>query len=158
MRPQPRLKKYIENFKREINYNHPIVGVHVRGTDQFYYKETFINPLPHYMLHVKDYFDKLELISNIPQRLVFVASDDPTVLISLKIDYPKYEFIGSTYISADQVCNSIRNSNESFWGVLSDIHMLSELDYIVCTLSSAVSFPQTTKISVILSFSQNNIQ
>jgi len=139
MRPQPRLKKYNENFKREIDYGHPIVGVHVRRTDKLDHKEAFLNPLSDYMLHVKDYFDKSELISNVSQRLVYVASDDPSVLPTLKIEYQKYEFIGRTSISGGAICPFNGLSNHSLWGVLSDIHMLSESDYIVCTLSSAVS-------------------
>lgn len=140
MRSQPRLKEFIENFKREINYRHPIVGIQVRRSDKLTYAEALYYPLSDYMIYVKDYFDKLELTERVYQRLVYVASDDPSVLPKLVKEYPKYKFIGSTSIAEIAVSQTTRYSNASLWGVLSDIFILSESDYIVCTFSSAVSY------------------
>ncbi|CAG2173125.1 unnamed protein product [Oppiella nova] len=138
MRPQPRLQRFLNDFKKQINYRHPIVGIHVRRTDKLSYHEALYYPISDYMVSVKDYFHKLELTRQVSQRLVYVASDDPSVLPQLVKEYPNYEFIGSTSISKIAFSQTTRYSNESLWGVLADIFLLSETDYIVCTFSSTI--------------------
>ncbi|CAG2176192.1 unnamed protein product [Oppiella nova] len=138
MRPQPRLQRFLNKFKKQINYRHPIVGIQVRRTDKVSDREALYYPICDYMVSVKDYFDKLELTRQVSKRLVYVASDDPSVLPQFAKQYPNYEFIGSTSISKTAFSQTTRYSNESLWGVLADIFLLSETDYIVCTFSSAI--------------------
>ncbi|CAG2172513.1 unnamed protein product [Oppiella nova] len=138
LRPQPRLEEFIKNFKKQINYRHPIVGIQVRRTDKISYGEALYYPISDYMVSVEDYFDKLELTQQVPQRLVYVASDDPSVLPQLIKQYPNYEFIGSTSNAKIAFSQTTRYSNESLWGILADVFLLSESDYIVCTFSSAI--------------------
>jgi glycoprotein 6-alpha-L-fucosyltransferase len=52
LRPQPRLKNYLDDFKRKINYSHPIVGVQVRRTDKLSLEAVFHRNAD-YMIHVK---------------------------------------------------------------------------------------------------------
>jgi glycoprotein 6-alpha-L-fucosyltransferase len=92
------------------------------------------------MIHVKDFYDKLALTQKVDQRLVYIASDDPSVLSQFRAEYPGYEFIGNIEGSKSAEKHNTRYGNDSLWGALTDIYMLSETDYIVCTFSSAVSF------------------
>ena len=138
LRPQPRLKQFLNRFKNTNDFKHPIVGIHVRRSDKLF-SEALYYPISDYMIHVKDFFDKLSLTVNNINRRVYVASDDPSVLIELKEKYPKYNFIGNSMISEIASKESTRYSNSSLWGVLTDVMMLSQTDYIVCTFSSAVS-------------------
>jgi glycoprotein 6-alpha-L-fucosyltransferase len=84
----------LEDFKRKINYSHPIVGVHVRRTNKLSGEAVFHRNAD-YMIHVKDFYDKLELTQKVNQRFIFIASDDPSVLPQFRAEYPEYEFIGN---------------------------------------------------------------
>jgi glycoprotein 6-alpha-L-fucosyltransferase len=141
MRPQKRLIKYLEDYKKDINYSHPIVGIHVRRTDKVSYAEALFHDIDEYMISVESFYNKLELTSDIKRKLVYVASDDPTVLPQFIERYPEYEFIGSVSIAESIFNPEVRftNNNTTLWGVLSDIYLLAESDYIVCTFSSSVS-------------------
>jgi glycoprotein 6-alpha-L-fucosyltransferase len=138
LRPQKRLIKHLQDLKKSLNFRHPIVGVHVRRTDKLYGEAAF-HSNSEYMIHVKDFYDKLELKQKVDHRLVYIASDDPKVMSQLKADYPDYEFIGNSEGSKLAEKENTRYGNNSFWGALTDIFLLSETDYIVCTFSSAVS-------------------
>jgi glycoprotein 6-alpha-L-fucosyltransferase len=138
LRPQPRLSNYLNDFKRKINYRHPIVGVQVRRTDKLSGEAVF-HRNSDYMIHVKDFYDKLELTEKVEQRLVYIASDDPSVLPQLIAEYPEYKFIGDIDGSKSAEKQETIYTNSSLWGALTDIYLLSETDYIVCTFSSAVS-------------------
>jgi glycoprotein 6-alpha-L-fucosyltransferase len=138
LRPQKRLIKHLQDFKKSLNFRHPIVGVHVRRTDKLQ-REAVFHSNSQYMIHVKDFYDKLELNQKVDHRLVYIASDDPTVMSQLKADYPDYEFIGNSEGSKFAEKQNTRYGNNSLWGALTDIFLLSETDYIVCTFSSAVS-------------------
>lgn len=52
--------------------------------------------------------------------------------------YPEYQFISDNKIS-QLAAENTRYSFNSLFGVVFDIEMLSESDYIVCTFSSQVS-------------------
>ncbi len=136
LRPQKRLIKHLKKFKISIGYSHPIVGVQVRRSDKLL-NEAVYHPLSDYMIYVKDYFEKLELRQKVDRKLVYVASDDPKVLPQFIKEYPEYSFTGNTE-GAETALNG-RGSNASLWGLLTDIYLLSETDFIVCTFSSAVS-------------------
>jgi glycoprotein 6-alpha-L-fucosyltransferase len=138
LRPQKRLIKHLQVLKKSLNFRHPIVGVHVRRTDKLYGEAAF-HSNSEYMIHVKDFYDKLELNQKVDHRLVYVASDDPIVMSQLKANYTDYEFIGNSEGSKLAEKQNTRYGNNSLWGALTDIFLLSETDYIVCTFSSAVS-------------------
>jgi glycoprotein 6-alpha-L-fucosyltransferase len=138
LRPQPRLRNYLNDFKQKINYSHPIVGVQVRRTDKLSGEAVFHRNAD-YMIHIKDFYDKLELTKKVDQRLVYIASDDPSVLTQLRAEYPGYQFIGNIEGSKSAEKQETRYGNTSLWGALTDLYLLSETDYIVCTFSSAVS-------------------
>jgi glycoprotein 6-alpha-L-fucosyltransferase len=129
----------LNDFKQKINYRHPIVGVQVRRTDKLSSEAVFYRNCD-YMIYVKDFYDKLELTQKVDQRLVYIASDDPSVLPQFRAEYSGYEFIGNVDGSTSAEKQNTRYSNASLWGALTDMYLLSETDYIVCTFSSAVSF------------------
>ena len=54
--------------------------------------------------------------------------------------YPSYKFISDGNISALASKTHTRYSAKSLYGVIFDVQMLSECDYIVCTFSSQVRY------------------
>ena len=140
MRPKPKLQTYLDQFKRLNNFGHPIVGIQVRRSDKLRYREALFYPISDYMTAVKAFFDKLELTEPVIRRLVYVSSDDPSVLPTIRKQYFDYEFIGSELTAKLAQKLNTRYTNSSLWGILTDVFLLSETNYIVCTFSSAVSF------------------
>ena len=61
----------------------------------------------------------------------------PDQYLYLPLRYKNYEFISDQEISKSAGLNS-RYSESSLHGVVFDIQMLSECDYLVCTFSSQV--------------------
>jgi hypothetical protein len=53
--------------------------------------------------------------------------------------YPNYKFVSDNDVSKTAGELSSRYSEKGLYGVVLDVVMLSECDYIVCTLSSQVS-------------------
>ena len=82
----------------------------------------------------------------IPVKRVYVASDDSKVLAECRKSYPSFTFLGDQSIAKSAAVNS-RYNLASLKGVISDIHMLSQSDYLVCTFSSQV-WPLTQLFSV----------
>ena len=88
---------------------------------------------------MEEYFDRMEVKSGhaIPVKRVYVASDDSKVLAECRKSYPSFTFLGDQSIAKSAAVNS-RYNLASLKGVISDIHMLSQSDYLVCTFSSQV--------------------
>ncbi|KAJ1346892.1 hypothetical protein KIN20_001816 [Parelaphostrongylus tenuis] len=70
-------------------------------------------------------------------RRVFVATDEPAVLSEIKQKYPHYEVYGDENIAKTAQLAS-RYTDNSLYGVIRDVRLLSLCDYIVCTFSSQV--------------------
>ncbi|XP_052832335.1 alpha-(1,6)-fucosyltransferase [Octopus bimaculoides] len=81
VRPQPALEKDINDTKKRLGFQNPIVGVHVRRTDKVG-TEAAYHSLEEYMAHVEDYYRQLEMSKghSIETKKVYLASDDPNVL------------------------------------------------------------------------------
>ena len=92
-----------------------------------------------FVLQVKEYFQQLETQSGhqLSTKRVYVASDDPKVLSECRNKFPDYEFLGDLSIAKSAAVSSRYNLN-SLRGIISDIHMLSLSDFMVCTFSSQV--------------------
>ncbi|XP_076312635.1 alpha-(1,6)-fucosyltransferase-like isoform X2 [Tachypleus tridentatus] len=82
LRPQEGILKNVQ-MVRKLGYDHPIVGIHVRRTDKIGNEASF-HSIEKYMLHVDDFYKRLELVEKVNVRRVFVATDDPKVLIECK--------------------------------------------------------------------------
>jgi len=91
-----------------------------------------------YMKYVEEYFEQLEMKEGkLSKKQVYVASDDPKVLAECRKKFPDYEFLGDQKASKSAAVSS-RYSSNSLKGIISDIHMLSRTDFLVCTFSSQV--------------------
>jgi glycoprotein 6-alpha-L-fucosyltransferase len=136
MRPEPNFTNVLLDFKKSINFSHPIVGVQVRRTHRI---PGAIYHRPDFMIHVKDYYEILELTQKINRRLVYISSDDPKVLNQFISEYPDYRFIGNIDGSKLVSNPETRYTKNSFKCILTDIYLLSETNYLVFLFSSGVS-------------------
>ena len=73
----------------------------------------------------------------LPTKKVYVATDDSKVVAECRKKYPEYEFLNNRKASKTAAV-STRYSSKSLKGIITDIHMLSRTDYLVCTFSSQV--------------------
>jgi len=133
---QPDLKAEIEAKKKDLKFERPIVGVQIRRTDKINLEAAF-HEVDEYMHWVDLYYKKLALKQSIERKLVFIATDDPSVLAQAREKYPDYLFISDNDVSKSARLSS-RYSDESLRGVISDIELLSDTDFLVCTFSSQV--------------------
>ena len=95
--------------------------------------------LPFSIFQVEEYFQQLEirLGREMTTKRVYVATDDPKVLAECRKKFPEYEFLGDQAVAKSAAVSSRYNLN-SLRGIISDIYMLSQSEYIVCTFSSQV--------------------
>ncbi|KAL7291836.1 hypothetical protein TKK_0014616 [Trichogramma kaykai] len=134
MRPTIETKMLLSEKEEKMKFTKPIVGVHVRRTDKVGTEAAF-HDVDEYMFKVEEYFNNLK---NPPEkRRIYLASDDPKVIITARQRYPNYEIIADTDI-AQTASIARRYSNLSLQGIIMDIHFLSLCDHIVCTFSSQV--------------------
>ncbi|XP_067011282.2 alpha-(1,6)-fucosyltransferase isoform X2 [Anabrus simplex] len=136
LRPQEATKTLLDEAQRRHGFERPIVGVHIRRTDKVGTEAAF-HPIEQYMSAVEEYFDLLEMRQPVPQRRVYLASDDPKVIVETKRKYPHYEILGDPVV-AKTAAVATRYSDSSLNGIIIDIHFLSMTDYLVCTFSSQV--------------------
>ncbi|KAH3846102.1 hypothetical protein DPMN_088396, partial [Dreissena polymorpha] len=135
-RPSAMLQTFLNESKEKMNFTNPIVGVHVRRTDKIGTEALFHN-VDEYMRHVEEWFDIYEKQHPRAQRKLYLASDDPGVLLEAKKNYPNYTFVSDNEVSKNANPRS-RNTETSLHGIILDIYLLSRCDYLVCTLSSNV--------------------
>lgn len=120
----------------EMNFSHPIVGVHVRRSDK---KEdgALYYPLHQYMEHVEEFYGRRTLYGGAAvEKLVYLATDDVSVIEEATRSYPSFRFLTHKAIAQASGDLDARYSKDSLHGVLLDIFMLSRSDFIVCTFSS----------------------
>ncbi|VDK37841.1 unnamed protein product [Dibothriocephalus latus] len=98
----------------------PYVGVHVRRTDKIVTQEAGFHSLSEYMVHVKRFF-----------RLVYLASDDPSVFTEAREQYTDYIFLGD-----QKKAKTWSDTTED--AIMTDILALAKSDLLVCTASSNV--------------------
>jgi len=136
LRPQRHLQQMLESTVNNFNFEHPVVGIHIRRTDKVGTEAAF-HSVEEYMKYVEEWWRKQELLKPGVKRKVYVASDDPKVLGECRKKYPEVEFLGDQNIAKSAAVSS-RYSDSSLRGVIQDIHMLSLTDFLVCTFSSQV--------------------
>ncbi|XP_012256247.2 alpha-(1,6)-fucosyltransferase [Athalia rosae] len=134
LRPQENLQKVLDYSKEKMGFKSPVVGVHVRRTDKVG-TEAAYHDIDEYMVKVNEYYDQLDIKPE--ERRVFLASDDPKVIVAAKERYPTYQIIGDPEI-AKTASVSRRYSDSSLQGIIVDIHLLSLCDHLICTFSSQV--------------------
>ncbi|XP_055332676.1 alpha-(1,6)-fucosyltransferase-like [Paramacrobiotus metropolitanus] len=137
-RYQPEMKEYLDEKSTKMGFQTPIVGVHVRRTDKVG-TEAAKHEIEEYMRYVDEYYDQLEVTKGekVPIRRVYLASDDPSVFQDCKTKFPAYDVVADVDVMTNAGLSK-RYSDESLRGIISDVHFLSQTDYLVCTFSSQV--------------------
>lgn len=136
-RPNKQMRIYWEKKKKEMGFQKPIVGVQIRRTDKLSAHEAKFYSLEEYMGHVTNYFLQRQRHQAVGERRVFLATDDPSVLAEARLKYPGYVFI-SDYNTTQAASLQTRFTKASLVGIVTDVHLLSQTDYLVCTFSSNV--------------------
>uniref|UniRef100_H2Y0T7 Alpha-(1,6)-fucosyltransferase n=1 Tax=Ciona intestinalis TaxID=7719 RepID=H2Y0T7_CIOIN len=135
MRPQKWLSDSIKEAKGE-EFQHPIVGVHVRRSDKISEASYMANDA--YMTAVSDWYDTYEMRhpNETVVRRIFLATDDILIGSQLKITYPKYRIVQIQKNAV--VALAKRFSGSGLEGILQDVFLMAECDYFVGTMSSNV--------------------
>ncbi|PIC27546.1 hypothetical protein B9Z55_019765 [Caenorhabditis nigoni] len=138
MRFNSETKEKLEAALKAIPFDQgPVVGLQIRRTDKVGTEAAF-HALKEYMEWTEIWFKVEEKrLGKALERKVFIASDDPTVVPEAQKDYPAYKVYGSTEIAKTAQLNN-RYTDASLMGVITDIYILSKVDYLVCTFSSQV--------------------
>ncbi|XP_043065884.1 alpha-(1,6)-fucosyltransferase-like [Drosophila bipectinata] len=136
LRPQTTTRDFLTSGMRNLGWERPIVGVHVRRTDKVG-TEAACHSVEEYMTHVEDYYRTLEVNGTSVTRRIFLASDDALVIEEARRKYPEYQIIGDPEV-ARMASVSTRYTDTALNGIILDIHLLSISDHLVCTFSSQV--------------------
>ncbi|CAN7940867.1 unnamed protein product, partial [Ixodes hexagonus] len=123
-----------KDLKAAQGYVHPIVGVHIRQTDKS--EEAAYHSVEEYMSHVEEYYSRLSLTTPVKKKRVFVATDEPKVVNEIIRKFPDYLVVHNNASSSQAHNLSTQAKSSSLFGVISDIHLLAESDFLVCTMSS----------------------
>ena len=91
------------------------------------------------MVQIDDFYRRGELVGTEAERKIYLATDDPSVWRECRDNYPNYKFIGNQRASVLASKLKTRYNTNSLMDLLIDIYLLSETDYLVCTMSSNVS-------------------
>uniref|UniRef100_A0A1I7XK46 Alpha-(1,6)-fucosyltransferase n=1 Tax=Heterorhabditis bacteriophora TaxID=37862 RepID=A0A1I7XK46_HETBA len=138
MRSNENLKSELDSATRSIPFSKgPVVGLQVRRTDKVGTEADF-HSIDEYIQWTEIWFKVQERKQgrNITRR-VYIATDDPSVIPETRQKYPNYEVYGDTKIANTAQLRN-RYSDTSLYGVVTDIRLLSQCDYLVCTFSSQV--------------------
>jgi glycoprotein 6-alpha-L-fucosyltransferase len=136
LRPNEQLKRFIADRKKALNIKKPYAGVQVRRTDKLI-EEAKLHRLDEYMVRVEEWYRLYGMTHEVDKKRVFIATDDPSVITEAKTKYTDYEVYGDDRIVQTAQTKS-RYSLESLFGIIFDVYMLAESDYLSCTFSSNV--------------------
>ncbi|EDV29440.1 uncharacterized protein TRIADDRAFT_49632 [Trichoplax adhaerens] len=136
LRWQSTTQNFIDDKKKELKFDKPIVGIHVRRTDKIN-SEAALHNIEEYMVHVEEYYQKLKRTTKVPVKRVFIATDEPKVVDEARKRYKDYVFVSDAQASKSAALSS-RYSDQSLRGIILDIEILAQTDYLVCTFSSQV--------------------
>jgi glycoprotein 6-alpha-L-fucosyltransferase len=134
-RPNENFKKFLEDRKKTLNITRPYVGIHVRRTDKN--KEERYHDLDEYMVQVEEWYRSYGRTNKVDKKRIFIATDEPKVIAEAKTNYTDYEVYATEDIAGSAKLESRYNLN-SLFGFVSDLHILAESDYVVCTYTSNV--------------------
>ncbi|CAH1789728.1 unnamed protein product [Owenia fusiformis] len=138
MTPNEQFQKYLDDLKSQIQFKHPIVGVHVRRGDKIAQEAEF-HALSEYMEKVDEYFKQLKHDgADINKMYVYIATDDPGVIKEAETKYPQYTYVLNSTNSRTTGHGGSQYTSIGFRGILTDILLLSQTDFLVCTFSSQV--------------------
>lgn len=135
MRLQPSTNNMIIEATRNMKFKHPIVGVHIRRTDKLN-SEAAYHSVAEYMNNVEEYYAQLCPSRKAEIKRIYLASDDVTVFEEIRMKYPDYTVVGNRNIS--EMTAKKRYCSECLNGLIVDIYLLANSDFLVCTFSSQV--------------------
>ncbi|KAK8735422.1 hypothetical protein OTU49_005381 [Cherax quadricarinatus] len=130
---QPYMQEMIDKTEKSIQFQHPIVGVHVRRTDK--YIEASLHNVEEYMEQVEEYFAGLQIFNPNVTRRIYLSSDEPKVYEEVKKKYPHYKVLYQKK-QVEVVHENTRYTLASLKDLIMDIYFLARSDYIVLTFSS----------------------
>eukprot|EP00232_Nephroselmis_pyriformis_P022783 CAMPEP_0182862748 /NCGR_PEP_ID=MMETSP0034_2-20130328/6248_1 /TAXON_ID=156128 /ORGANISM="Nephroselmis pyriformis, Strain CCMP717" /LENGTH=537 /DNA_ID=CAMNT_0024994863 /DNA_START=107 /DNA_END=1717 /DNA_ORIENTATION=- len=135
----------LEGLKKEIGYQHPIIGLHARGGDGCRYG---IRAALFKCRQLLDYLPDIRTMSSkYGTRRVFVATDSPGILKEA-VANKEFEFVvikesRSSFDSAQKIELRMANKKISPHGMmvstLRDMYLLAEADYLVTHQASTLS-------------------
>ena len=135
-RPQPELRELIENAKRSLGFQKPIVGLHVRRSDKL--PEAAYLELDDYMVYVAEYYRSMSLTHPAGVKRVYLATDTEEVVEEARTKYPDYHFITNSGQAQFLHAQDQRNNDDAIKSILIDLYFLSRSDFLICTFSSNV--------------------
>ncbi|CAD5231389.1 unnamed protein product [Bursaphelenchus xylophilus] len=140
MRSNDHMREILDKAASKIPFGEgPIVGLQIRRTDKIGLEAAF-HSVDEYMKWTELWYKVQEkrLSPERPlKRRVYIATDDPNAVKEAREKYPAYEVYADVGI-AQSAQLSNRYTDVSLYGVVTDVHMLSRCDYLVCTFSSQV--------------------
>ncbi|XP_069184209.1 alpha-(1,6)-fucosyltransferase-like [Procambarus clarkii] len=74
---QPSVQEVINKAEKSFNFQHPVVGVHVRRTDKK--QEASYHQLEEYMEQVEEYYDGLQIFDTNLTRRIYLSSEEPAI-------------------------------------------------------------------------------
>lgn len=144
-RPVPAIKKQLEELKEKLKWEHPVVGIHVRRTDKVGHEAKY-HSVEEYMSRVKAYFLLHYTHLQPEKRTVLFISDDQGVIGEARGRFGKESQSSDKYNIIDSGNSRIagrdpasRRNHESTVGIVLDILLLAESNFVVGTFSSQVS-------------------
>ncbi|XP_078481468.1 alpha-(1,6)-fucosyltransferase-like isoform X2 [Ciona intestinalis] len=142
-RPNIMMKNRLTIMEEKVNFELPVVGIHVRRSDKLNSEgegTLFFQPLSAYMKPAIDWYDRYEMrqIDVKVKKRIYLATDDQTVWEETK-SFPEFEFFGNKSFAVRSNKIKHRRSTEGFFEVITDVNMLAKCNYIVGTLSSELS-------------------
>ncbi len=98
-------------------------------------------PLEHYVNHLEEHFNisrhGIQSQSN-DKKSVFVATDDPNVLIDLRQNFSSFTWMGHRNWATTVMNPKARWSKNGPGAIIKDIFLLAMSNFVVCTFSSNV--------------------
>nr|XP_027211635.1 alpha-(1,6)-fucosyltransferase-like [Penaeus vannamei] len=137
MRTASGFRDHVEKLRARLGFESPIVGVQVRRTDKVI-REAKLIELEKYMEAAEDFFDDLEIRgTNVTRRRIYLATDDPNVVLEARKKYPNYKIVCNEE-SVSTANMKTRKSETNMKNFLTDVFFLYHSDYLVCSLSSNI--------------------
>lgn len=134
LRLQDSTRTKIEKFKKVNRYRKPIVGIHVRRRDKI--GEAAYHAVEQYMSPVEEFYKNLALTEKVDEKRVYIATDEPNVIVELKKKFPEYAFIFDKATAKEASTFRSREKPGALFAAIRDVFLLAESDFIVCTFSS----------------------
>ena len=121
----PEIQNIIDSFERE-NFQHPVIGVHIRHTDLDYKSNTYSNELYHEIIR--------NLLKQNPNAQIFLATDDKKTEEEFKRAYSNMCIITKWYPKINNGIHKSCDDDNKFQmciDTLTDMYLLCRCDFLV---------------------------